>query len=70
MCQRRHQDPAAANNGILSGFVAITGGCGVVQPEGAVLIGAVAGVIYQGASALLLKLRIDDGEHSTTPTDV
>ena len=53
-------DPQAANNGILSGLVAITASCAVVQPEGALLIGAVAGVIYQGAAALLLKLRIDD----------
>jgi ammonium transporter, Amt family len=53
-------DPAAANNGILSGFVAITGSCAVVQPEGAILIGAVAGVIYQAAAKLLLKLKIDD----------
>ncbi|KAG5192644.1 ammonium transporter [Tribonema minus] len=53
-------DPAAANNGILSGFVAITGPSGVVQPEGALLIGFIAGLIYQGASNLLLKLRIDD----------
>lgn len=58
-------DPAAANNGILSGFVAITGSCGVVEPEGALLIGAVAGVIYQAGSALLLKLRIDDVVNAT-----
>mmetsp|Transcript_5837 Transcript_5837/g.8757 ORF Transcript_5837/g.8757 Transcript_5837/m.8757 type:complete len:487 (-) Transcript_5837:3-1463(-) len=53
-------DPAAANNGILSGFVAITGPSGVVQPEGAIVIGCIAGIIYQLASKLLLKLRIDD----------
>jgi Amt family ammonium transporter len=53
-------DPDAVNNGVIGGLAAITGACGVVEPEGAVLIGFIAGFIYQGGKLLLLKLRIDD----------
>mmetsp|Transcript_5652 Transcript_5652/g.8495 ORF Transcript_5652/g.8495 Transcript_5652/m.8495 type:complete len:500 (+) Transcript_5652:39-1538(+) len=51
---------AATNNGILSGFVAVASVSGIVQPEGAIVIGCIAGIIYQLSSRLLLKLRIDD----------
>ena len=60
MICKGYVDPQAANNGILTGLVAVTGSCALVQPEGALLIGAVAGLIYQAGGALLLKLRIDD----------
>lgn len=53
-------DITAANNGVLGGLVAITAGCSVVMPEGAVVIGFVAGFVYNLSSALLLKLQIDD----------
>lgn len=49
-----------AMNGSLAGLVAITGGCGVVEPWAAVIIGAVAGVVYLLGSKLLLRLRLDD----------
>lgn len=49
-----------AMNGALSGLVAITSGCGVVEPWAAIVIGIVAGWIYIGASSLLVRLRIDD----------
>ncbi|CAN0059701.1 unnamed protein product, partial [Discosporangium mesarthrocarpum] len=53
-------DITAANNGVLGGLVAITAGCSVVMPEGAILIGFVAGIVYNLSSSMLLKLQIDD----------
>jgi Amt family ammonium transporter len=49
-----------AMNGSLSGLVAITAGCGVVEPWAAVAIGAVAGLIYLFGTWFLIKLRLDD----------
>jgi len=47
-------------NGALSGLVAITGSCGVVEPWAAVVIGAVAGCLYIFGSWALLQMRLDD----------
>ena len=47
-------------NGILAGLVSISAGSAFVKPWEAVIIGAIGGLIYQGASMLLRKLRIDD----------
>lgn len=47
-------------NGILAGLVAITAGCAYVKPWEAVIIGCLAGIIYQSASMLLKRLKIDD----------
>jgi Amt family ammonium transporter len=47
-------------NGILAGLVGITAGCGFVKPWESVIIGLIAGLVYQGASMLLDKLKIDD----------
>jgi len=49
-----------AMNGSLSGLVAITSGCGVVEPWAAIVIGTLAGWVYLIGSSLLIKLRIDD----------
>jgi len=49
-----------AMNGSLSGLVAITSGCGIVEPWAAIVIGTIAGWVYLCASSLLIKLRIDD----------
>jgi len=49
-----------AMNGTLSGLVAITAGCGVVEPWAAVLIGFIAGLLYIGSSKGILRLRLDD----------
>lgn len=49
-----------AMNGVLSGLVAITSGCAVVEPWAAIVIGVVAGWIYLYASGLLVRVRIDD----------
>ena len=49
-----------AMNGALSGLVAVTSSCAVVEPWAALVIGTVAGWIYIYSSGLLLRLRIDD----------
>lgn len=53
-------DLRMAMNGSLSGLVAITAGCGVVEPWAAMLIGGVAGLLYIFGSDLLIKCRLDD----------
>lgn len=53
-------DTTAAMNGALTGLVAITAGCVTVEPWAGFVIGILAGWIYLGASALILKLKIDD----------
>lgn len=47
-------------NGLLGGLVAITAPCYWVSPFGAIIIGAIAGVIVFGGIYLLEYLRIDD----------
>jgi Amt family ammonium transporter len=49
-----------AMNGTLSGLVAITAGCGVLEPWAAVLVGFIAGLLYIGGSKGILRLRLDD----------
>ncbi len=47
--------------GLLSGLVAITAGCNVVEPLAAVAIGGIAGVLHNvSAEFILRRLRIDD----------
>ncbi len=53
-------DCGATVNGLLAGLVAITCPCYWVSPLGAILLGAVAGVIVILATDLLEYLRIDD----------
>jgi len=53
-------DLTATMNGCLTGLVAITAPCATVEPWAAVFIGAMAGVLYLSASALLVKFKIDD----------
>jgi len=47
-------------NGCLSGLVAATAGCAVVEPWAAVVTGAIAGWLYLLGDSVLLRLRIDD----------
>jgi Amt family ammonium transporter len=47
-------------NGLLGGLVAVTAPCYWISPAGAVLIGAVAGIVVPLATDLLEHLRIDD----------
>ena len=53
-------DCGATLNGLLAGLVAITCPCYWVSPAGALVLGAVAGVIVILATDLLEYLRIDD----------
>ena len=53
-------DCGATVNGLLAGLVAITCPCYWVSPLGALLLGAVAGVVVILATDLLEYLRIDD----------
>jgi ammonium transporter, Amt family len=55
-----YYDIKHAMNGTLAGLVAITGGCGVVEPWAAMVTGAIAGVLYLLGSKLLIRLRLDD----------
>jgi Amt family ammonium transporter len=47
-------------NGSLAGLVAITANCHAVNETQAVIIGGVGGLVMLGASALLVRLKIDD----------
>ena len=49
-----------AINGTLSGAVAITGACALVEPWVAVVIGFIAGILYSGGHYGLLWMGIDD----------
>jgi len=53
-------DTGFALNGMLAGLVAITCPCYWVSPFGAVILGAVAGLVVFGGIYLLEYLRIDD----------
>ena len=53
-------DTTAAMNGCLTGLVSITAGCATVEPWCAFIIGIIGGWIYLSASALILRLKIDD----------
>jgi Amt family ammonium transporter len=54
-------DPSMGCNGLLAGLVAITAPCAFVNPTGAVLIGAVAGVlVVWGVLFVERVLKVDD----------
>lgn len=54
-------DVIGAGNGALAGLVSITASCSVVHPWAAILTGMFGGMIYVGASNLVLHvLKIDD----------
>ncbi|UAY53015.1 ammonium transporter [Ferruginibacter albus] len=53
-------DVGLATNGFLAGLVAITCPCYWVSPTGAILIGAIAGILVYIGIELLEYLRIDD----------
>jgi Amt family ammonium transporter len=55
-----YMEPTAPLNGSLTGLVAITAGCHVVGPGGAVAIGAIAATGAYYGDLLLHRLRIDD----------
>jgi ammonium transporter, Amt family len=49
-----------AMNGSLCGLVAITAGCGVLEPWAACIVGIVAGLLYLFGTKALVALRLDD----------
>ncbi|MEJ5254631.1 MAG: ammonium transporter [Acidimicrobiales bacterium] len=53
-------DVAMAGNGVLAGLVGITAGCAAVDNLGAVIIGALAGIIVVFAVFGFDRIRIDD----------
>jgi len=54
-------DPGFVHNGALAGLVAICAGSDIVHPMGALVIGAVAGVVFVfGFEFIQMKLKIDD----------
>ncbi|CAM9681425.1 unnamed protein product [Ectocarpus sp. 6 AP-2014] len=56
----QHVEPRDVVNGILSGLVAISASCAVVEVEGAFFIGLVSAAIYLGCSRFMEIVRIDD----------
>lgn len=53
-------DLQIALNGAISGLVAVTGGCSVVNPWAAVVIGTISGWVYLLGSNFLIRHCIDD----------
>ena len=53
-------DVLALCNGILAGLVSISAGCGNMESGCAFATGLIGGFVYQAASMLLKKLKIDD----------
>ena len=55
-----HVDVGLALNGLLGGLVAITAPCAFCTPVAAVMIGALAGMVYLVSSKLVVRCRVDD----------
>lgn len=53
-------DLTSVLNGVLAGLVSITSSCAFVETYAALIIGSIGALVYLGAAALLLKLKIDD----------
>lgn len=61
MHERREVNVEKLLNGVVGGLVAITAGCAVVEPVGAVVIGFVAGAVLYFAEWVILNImRVDD----------
>lgn len=59
--ERREVNVEKLLNGVVGGLVAITAGCAVVEPVGAVIIGLTAGAVLYLAEWIILHLmRVDD----------
>lgn len=60
LCLLKKYDIAGFCNGILAGLVSITAPCGNVTSSTAFVIAVIGGLLYQGMSMLLKKLKVDD----------
>lgn len=56
----RKYDIGGFCNGILAGLVSITAPCGNVESFSAFFIAIIGALVYQGASSLLKKVKVDD----------
>ncbi|CAE8628614.1 unnamed protein product, partial [Polarella glacialis] len=56
----RKYDVGGLCNGILVGLVSVTAGCATMESGSAVAVGFIGSFVYQGASMLLVRLKIDD----------
>ena len=54
-------------NGALAGLVAITAGCSVIYPWGAIIVGIIAGMLYCLGSYVSIKLHVC---HSMSPASL
>jgi ammonium transporter, Amt family len=57
---RGKPDVAMAGNGLLAGLVGVTAGCYAVTTVGAVIIGAISGLLVIGSVHMFDKFKIDD----------
>jgi len=57
---RGKPDVAMAGNGLLAGLVGVTAGCYAVTTIGAVIIGAISGLLVVGSVHMFDKFKIDD----------
>ena len=53
-------DLGAMANGILAGLVGVTASCALIEPWAAVVIGAIAGLIFWASSMFVEHKEIDD----------
>lgn len=47
-------------NGVLCGLVAVTPGCGLIDPAAGMLVAVLGSAAFLGLDALMLKLLLDD----------
>jgi Amt family ammonium transporter len=57
---KHYIDPNYVWNGVLAGLVSITSPCAVVSPAGALIVGAIGGVVYVAASKGMVAAGLDD----------
>lgn len=56
----RRWDVMQLCNGVLCGLVAVTPGCGVIEPWAGVLVAVLAAALFMGLDHLMLKMQVDD----------